>query len=385
MASEDLIYEQLRDEIDERMPVGFPAHEDGLEIQILKSLFTPKEAQVAINLSALPEPLKKIYKRVKKSGITLSPEELEELLDNLVEKGAIMGGGGLFDKKHNRKRYSLAMWAVGIFEYQLGRLTKEFADLANIYSHHVFYKEFHQNDRPGQLRTIPVEKSLSPKYTAGTYDNIREIINNKVDRIAIIDCVCRQEHDILEEPCKLSDTRSCCVMFNDRAVRRIEDGRGKEVSKEEFFEILKKYQKEGFVLQPQNNQNPTYMCVCCGCCCGVLTMAKQFPKPAEYYSSDFYAQSNPELCNGCEVCVKRCQMDAITLVDEKAIVDLDRCIGCGNCVATCGQKAVFLIKKEKISDLPKNESSMYRGIMMKKRGFLGTIKMIGNIITGRKV
>jgi Na+-translocating ferredoxin:NAD+ oxidoreductase RNF subunit RnfB len=174
-------------------------------------------------------------------------------------------------------------------------------------------------------------------------------------------------------------------MFNDRAVRRIEDGRGQEVSKEEFFEILNKYQKAGFVLQPQNNQNPSYMCVCCGCCCGVLSMAKQFPNPAEYYSSDFYAQSNPELCNGCEVCVTRCQMDAITMVDEKAIVDLNRCIGCGNCVATCGQKAMILIKKEKVSNLSKDESSMYRGIMMKKRGFFGTLKMIGKMIVKGKV
>jgi len=385
MESEDLIYEQLRDEIDERMPVGFPAHEDRLEIQILKSLFSPREAEIAINLSALPEHLSKIHKRIKKKGIVISSEELEDLLDDLVEKGAIMGGGGLYDKKHNRKRYSLAMFAIGIFEYQLGRLTKEFAVLAKNYSHETFYKEFHRNDRAGQLRTIPVEKSLSPEYAAGTYDNIREIIKNKVDKIAILDCVCRQEHDLLEEPCKLSDVRRCCVMFNDRAVRRIEDERGKEVSKEEFYEILNKYQKEGFVLQPQNNQNPSYMCVCCGCCCGVLSMAKQFPNPAEYYSSDFYAQSNPELCNGCEVCVKRCQMDAITMVDEKAIVDLNRCIGCGNCVATCGQKAMTLLKKEKVSDLPKDESSMYRGIMMKKRGFFGTLKMIGKMIVKGKV
>lgn len=385
MQSEDLIYKQLHKEIDERMPVGFPAHESGLEIQILKCLFTPDEAEIAINLSALPEPLEKIHKRVKKRGISISAEKLEESLDNLVEKGAIMGGGSLFDKKHNRKRYSLAQWAVGIFEYQLGRLTRDFAELANKYSHDVFYKEFHQNDRPTQLHTIPVEKSLSPEYTVGTYDNIRDIIMNKVDKIAIIDCVCRQEYDILEEPCKLSETRRCCVMFNDAAVRRIEDGIGTEVSKEEFFKLLNKFQKEGFVLQPQNNHNPSYMCVCCGCCCGVLTMAKQFPNPAEYYSSNFYAQSNPELCNGCETCAKQCQMEAITMIDDKAIVDLNRCIGCGNCAAICGQKAITLIKKEKVAVPPKNQDAMYQKIMMKKRGFLGTLKMIGKMIFGGKV
>jgi electron transport complex protein RnfB len=381
----DEIYKKLHKEIDERMPISFPAHESGLEIQILKSLFTPEEAAIAIHLSALPEPLDKIYKRVKKAGISISKNRLEELLNSLNEKGAIQGGGSVYDKKHDRRRYRLIPWAVGIFEYQLGRLTKDFAELAENYSLGVYYKEFHKKDTPGQMRTIPVETSLSPEYAVDTYDNVRDIIMNKVDRITIINCVCREQHGLLDEPCKLSDIRRCCVMFNDAATRRIDDGSGKEVSKEETFEILKEYQKVGFVLQPENSQNPSFMCVCCGCCCGVLKMAKQFPKPAEYYSSNFYAQSDSDLCNGCETCVKRCQMEAITLEINKAIVNLDRCIGCGNCVPTCGMKAMTLYKKiEKIAP-PKNSGRMYTKLMMKKRGFIGILKMVGKILVGGKV
>ncbi|MFW9874504.1 MAG: 4Fe-4S binding protein [Candidatus Thorarchaeota archaeon] len=381
----DEIYKKLHKEIDERMPISFPAHNSGLEIDILKLLFTPEEAAIATHLSALPEPLDKIHKRVIKNGISISKEMLEEILNNLNEKGAIQGGGSVYDKKHNRRRYRLAQWAIGIFEYQLGKLTKQFAELAENYSLGVFYQEFHKKNTPGQMRTIPVEKSLSPEHTLSTYDNIREIITSKVDKIAIMECVCREQHDILEESCKLSNTRRCCVMFNDAAARRIEDGSGKEVSKEEMFDLLKKYQEEGFVLQPENNQNPSFMCVCCGCCCGVLKMAKQFPKPAEYYSSNFHAQSTPELCNGCSICVNRCQMDAISIVDNVAVVNLDRCIGCGNCVATCGMNAISLYKKKKEVTPPKSSDRMYMKIMMKRRGLLGTLKMAGKILTGRKI
>ena len=386
MTTEDGIYRKLYKEIDERMPIGFPTHESGLEIQILKNLFTPEEAAIAINISALPEPLEKIYKRVKKNGISISKEKLEEILDNLNRKGAIQGGGSIYDKKHNRRRYRLAQWAIGIYEYQLGRFTKEFAKLAEDYSLGVFYKEFHKKNTPGQMRTIPVEKSLSPEFkTVSTYDNIRDIITNKVDKIAIINCVCREHHDVLEKQCELSSTRRCCVMFNESAARRIKDGLGKEVSKEEMFEILNKYQKEGFVLQPGNSQNPSFMCVCCGCCCGVLTMAKQFPKPAEFYSSNFYAHSNSDLCNGCETCLTRCQMGAVTLENGKSIVNLDRCIGCGNCVTTCGMKAMKLYKKGKRVTPPKSSGRLYAKMMIKKRGFWGTIKMAGKILTGKKV
>ncbi|MFX0005304.1 MAG: 4Fe-4S dicluster domain-containing protein [Promethearchaeota archaeon] len=385
MQNGDEIYNKLHKEIDERMPVAFPEHESSLEIQILKSLFTPEEAEVAIHLSALPEPIDKIHKRVTKKGISISKERLEELLKNLSDKGAIQGGGSVYDKKHNRRRYRLLPWAIGIFEYQLGQMTKEFAELAKNYSLDVFYKEFHKKNTVGQIRTIPVEKSLSPDYTVSTYDDIRDIITEKVNRIAIINCVCREQHEILDEPCKLSDIRRCCVMFNDAAVRRIDDGLGEEISKEEFFEILKDYQKAGFVLQPENCQNPSFMCICCGCCCGVLTMAKQYPKPAEYYSSNFYALSNSELCNGCETCLKRCQMEAITIENNHAVVNLDRCIGCGNCVPTCGMKAMKLYKKKRIITPPKSSGRMYARLMMKKRGFIGTLKMVGKILTKSKV
>jgi hypothetical protein len=34
-------------------------------------LFTPEEAKIALELSALPEPLERIHKRLKKTGITI--------------------------------------------------------------------------------------------------------------------------------------------------------------------------------------------------------------------------------------------------------------------------------------------------------------------------
>ncbi|MFX0004240.1 MAG: ATP-binding protein [Candidatus Hodarchaeota archaeon] len=366
MVGEDAIYNELRRKIDESMPVGFPASEDAKEIRLLEMLFTPEEAKIAMNLGSIAEPLKRIHRRVNRSGISISLEELEEILDGLAEKGAISGGPLFFDREKNLKMYSLAQWAVGIFEYQVNRLTKEFAQLAYDYTLETFYKEFHRKDTPSQMHTIPVEKSLIPEYHVGTYDNVRDIVNTKVRKISLIECVCRQTNDLLENPCKLSDERRCCVLFNDFAEATIENGVGKEVTKDEFFDLLDKYQKEGFVLQPQNNQNPVFMCACCGCCCGVLTMAKKFPRPTEYYSSNFYAQSDPDLCTGCETCVERCQMDAITIFDEKAKVNLDRCIGCGNCVVTCGSDAMTLYKKEEEIVPAEDMDDMYRKIIEKK-------------------
>ncbi len=49
LQSDDEIYKNLHKEIDERLPIGLPMHEAGLEIEILKLLFTPEEAAIAIH------------------------------------------------------------------------------------------------------------------------------------------------------------------------------------------------------------------------------------------------------------------------------------------------------------------------------------------------
>jgi hypothetical protein len=63
-ATSESLYRRLQQHLD-RMPVGFPATESGVEIRILQRLFTPEEAEIALELSAIPETAAIIYKRLK--------------------------------------------------------------------------------------------------------------------------------------------------------------------------------------------------------------------------------------------------------------------------------------------------------------------------------
>ena len=58
------VYRALQEHLD-KAPVGFPATESGIEIRILKQLFTPEEARITTKLSHMPDPLKKIYRKFK--------------------------------------------------------------------------------------------------------------------------------------------------------------------------------------------------------------------------------------------------------------------------------------------------------------------------------
>ena len=136
-------------------------------------------------------------------------------------------------------------------------------------------------------------------------------------------------------------------------------------------------EREGLVLQPDNSLQPFCICLCCGCCCGVLTSAKKYDKPSELIGHNFYAIVNNKACNGCSVYAKRCQIDAIGIEDKKAVIDLDRCIGFGLCVTTSKNKALHLSGGKKKTIPPKNTVMLYLRILSEK---VGKQKMMGNML-----
>jgi hypothetical protein len=60
------------------MPVGFPATASGVEIRILQRLFSPEDAALTLELSAIAEPLPAIHKRVR---ARFDREKLRQALD----------------------------------------------------------------------------------------------------------------------------------------------------------------------------------------------------------------------------------------------------------------------------------------------------------------
>jgi NAD-dependent dihydropyrimidine dehydrogenase PreA subunit len=374
------VYRQLQRHID-NMPIAFPESESGLDIKLLRYFFTPEEAKIALELSALPEPLKRIHKRLKNTGISL--DDLEKILDTLAEKGSILGGK-FFERKGSGKYYSKAPLAIGMYELQAGRLTKDLEKDFQGYMDEKFYKVLHSK-KTSQMRTIPVRKGVNIERYVDSYDNVRAIVQKTNRPVAVIECVCRSGKDLLEEPCKHSDIRETCLLFEDIANAAIDAGGARLITKEETFEILDKAEDAGFVLQPENNQNPNFICCCCGCCCNILTTLKKFPQPVEFYHSNYYSKVDSEKCEACWECVERCPMDALSLDDGYSSVDLDRCIGCGACVSTCPSNSIELKSKDRKYVPPKDTDAMYKKILMERIGFGGMLKTIPKIVLGQKI
>jgi Pyruvate/2-oxoacid:ferredoxin oxidoreductase delta subunit len=297
----------------------------------------------------------------------------------MVAKGAILGRG-----RGDRKRYSKAQLAVGMYEFQVDRLTKELQQDVDQYFREGFGEAFH-GPRTGQMRTIPIGARFVPERRVGRYDDARQLIEGTKGPIAIMNCVCRQGKELTGEPCRQTDARRVCMTFKGAARRLADEGTAQVVTREEALALAERAEEDGMVLQPENTQDPLFICFCCGCCCGVLTTAKRFPKPAEYLQSNYRAVVDPELCTECETCQSRCPMEALDSSNGATRVHHHRCIGCGLCVTTCPSEALKLVAKEQEIVPPRDQKDLYKKILVERFGVLGTAWMAGKAFLGRRV
>ena len=111
MDPDDQIYIRLQKHLDNQA-VGFPATRSGVEIKILKHIFTPQEAEIVSYLSYKPEPLQTIFGRV--GQLVKSLEALEKLLDRIQKKGGIES-----IVKNGLTHYCCAPLVVGMYVLQI--------------------------------------------------------------------------------------------------------------------------------------------------------------------------------------------------------------------------------------------------------------------------
>ncbi|MFW9924824.1 MAG: 4Fe-4S binding protein [Candidatus Thorarchaeota archaeon] len=359
------IYRKLQKHFDS-FPLRFPATESGVEIRLLEKLFTPEEAEIASVIKCghpgtfeTYETIDEIFNRVKYLGHTI--KEVELLLDNMAKKGAIMGS-----TINGKKIYANALLIVGIYEFQVDKLTKEFQNDLNQYLEEA-WGYANRNIRLPQLRTIPIGLQLKHENPIAKYDDIQFLFEQSDGPFSIQNCVCRQSKDLENSPCRVTDRREVCLGVGDMAKLYNDQGYGREITKEEALQYLKQNEDEGLIFQLSNSQDMIFVCSCCTCCCSGLVSLKRIPNPADYTSSNYQAIIDKELCSGCANCVDRCQMEAIFLEADYAVIKQQRCIGCGNCLLSCSENAISLVLNEKQKIPPKTSIELFNKIADERR------------------
>jgi ferredoxin len=340
------VYNDLRAFLDQ-LPTGFPSTPSGVEIKILKKLFTPDEARLVMQLGKSPEKVAILSRRI---GIPES--ELAPKLEALAQKGLI------FRKKDNEEKlYQAFQFMIGIYEFQVNTLDKEFCQLFEEYLPHLglSFSAFQTK----QLRVIPVGTAITNPPSVAPYNRVKDLIAAQ-DQIAVTACICQKERQLLGHTCdKPAET---CMAFGDFAQYYQDNQMARPISRKEAMGIIDRAEKKGLVLSPSNTQELAALCCCCTCCCPALRFAKMMPRPADRIRSYYAAIIDPDRCLACGDCIERCPMDAIAESDEASQIIDGQCIGCGLCASTCPEAAITLIAKPGMEPPPENFPDALRRI-----------------------
>jgi ferredoxin len=106
-----------------------------------------------------------------------------------------------------------------------------------------------------------------------------------------------------------------------------------------------------------------WICNCCGCCCDGLLSYKRLGYQLAIHSN-FLAEIDHELCNGCGICEECCPVDAISLVEgdhkhKYAEVDWNKCVGCGVCARFCKTDNILIKRKNELNFTPVDNFERY--------------------------
>jgi electron transport complex protein RnfB len=319
-------YEELAAALD-RLPNGFPRTAGGLEILILKKLFTPEEASLASLLTGTFEPTVAIAGR-----IGLPEAEARKRLFALAKKGLA------WLTKEGTLRFRLAPFVVGFYEAQAATMDHELAHLVEHYFAEGGVAGI-MGPQPALHRVVPAQSAVKTEWIL-PYDDVKSIILSSTS-FAVQDCICRKQKDLIAGRACDFPIRNC-MSFTTFARP---EGPG-TISREAALQLLDGAEEIGLVHTVSNiAKGVSYVCNCCGCCCGILQGITRYGIAGSVAAANYLASIDAGQCTGCGICVDRCQVGAISEAGETAVVDPGRCIGCGLCVTGCASDAARLTRK----------------------------------------
>jgi ferredoxin len=327
----------------------FPIPISDTVIEIMQTIMNEEQAKF-IQIFTKPMNMDELKETTK-----LDEAVLNKLLESLMHEGVITG---IPSKRTGIKIYRLMPPLPGLLEYTMmrGETTAKQKKLATLFDRlfkemsGVFQDQYDDFVELAKMfkpltRVIPVEGQIKEEVDhILPMEDVNQVIE-KFDTIAVAHCYCRHEKSLLGKECKVTNDKENCLFFGQTARFVIEYNFGREITKQEAREIIKKTEADGLVHktfhEKQDIEKDEYaICNCCKCCCGTFEMFYKGAMPTHTYAS-YIASVNLEECTQCEACVDICPMEAIGLEDE-IMIDKDKCIGCGVCASNCPVDAISL-------------------------------------------
>lgn len=280
------------------------------EYMILEPVVTDEMAEVALCLQ-----MRKAMSAEEVAPLcNKSVEEVTKLLWNLS-----MAGVCFVNEIDGVDKYWYETWVPGIMEMMVNNKenVKKYPQIAESFE---AYGRVRGPKTAGNfpvgiglMRVIPIEQAIEGETRRASYEEVSKYLNDN-EIFSVSDCSCRTAREIMGEGCgHLKE--DICIQMGHAAEYYIRTGRGRQITREEAFEIIKRAEENGLVHQIPNldGSGKTHaICNCCGCSCLSLRTAEMFLNP-DMVRSNYVSKVDKDKCVACGECVENCQVNALRL------------------------------------------------------------------------
>lgn len=163
------------------------------------------------------------------------------------------------------------------------------------------------------MRVIPVEDAIKDIPGVQPWEKLSFYLD-KYDKFSVSDCSCRASRRHIEEGCGHLE-HEMCIQMGSGAEYYISTGRGREITRAEAEEIIKRAEDMGMMHEGPHTEELGEcfaICNCCGCACFSMRIATLFKTP-DAIRSNYVSQVDKEKCVACGQCVENCPTNALQL------------------------------------------------------------------------
>ncbi|MGW8301159.1 MAG: 4Fe-4S binding protein, partial [Desulfobacterales bacterium] len=349
----------------EHLTMGYPYTEE--LIDLLKEMFSPAEAQVALAIPNDLAPLQVVSLENICARTDLPLPAVAETLESMAERNILFTA----PVKDGSTGYALLQVGYGLPQTffwggKEDETAKRMAKLVLNYFKVPTTQKVYGGARTKSFKYSPANKSIEiPMQGVMPNEQIGPIVD-AATKIAVAHCPCRMSAKILGRT-DCPHSLEVCVKYDELAEFVITKGLAREISKDEAHQIMANSEKEGLVHMVDNAQGQIkHTCNCCGHYCWNVGIIRRRKIPRDQLMAVYFIRETElDECIGCGACADICPVEAVKMVDDKPRLDQGWCIGCGVCAIQCPTD-VISIKRRIENKGPQDFAQLHRRIKTEK-------------------
>ena len=349
----------------EHLTMGYPYTEE--LIDLLKEMFSPKEAQVAMAIPNDLAPLAVVSLENIAARADLPLSAVAEALESMAARNILFTAL----TANGSTGYALLQVGYGLPQTffwggKQDKTAKRMAKLVLNYFKVPITQKIYGGVRTKSFKYSPANKSIEiPMQGVMPNEQIGSIVD-AATKIAVAHCPCRMSAKILGRT-DCPHSLEVCVKYDEMAEFVIDKGLAREISKDEAHHIMENSEKEGLVHMVDNAQGQIkHTCNCCGHYCWNVGIIRRRKIPRDQLMAVYFIRETElDECIGCGACADICPVDAVKMVEDKPRVDQNWCIGCGVCAVQC-PAGVISISRRIENQAPQDFAQLHQQIKEEK-------------------